>query len=213
MQPVKSLFPLLSSPTSQTEMLPGSSWLRYKTALSLWHKFVSSEKENILDSQTLTGMSYSSSNIRLSMKAIANQFYISETTIRCVLQEDIIRYKSFVMWIEQFIPSSIRENRVMYLWNKFKRTEEPNMLCFSQIKILFKIKNIYIYINRRNGRWRCASPTEVSTVMHSKNTVICYGLRRREQCRPGHASHKALRGMPPLKWRHWTHLAIIGLRK
>lgn len=112
-----------------------------------------------------------------SMRAIANQLLVSESTIRRVVHEDI-RYKSYVMRRGQFMSDKNRENRVIRskrLLNKLKHPEEPNMLWFFSDEKNFDQDQ---KVNRRNDRWLCSNPTEVPTVMHTKfpSSVMVLGV-------------------------------------
>lgn len=101
------------------------------------------------------------------MRALANELEVDESTIRRVVHEDL-RYKSYVMRRGQFMSDRTKVNRLTRakrLLNKLKHPEEPGLIWF------FSDEKNFVQdqkVNRRNDRWLCKGPDEVSTVMHTK---------------------------------------------
>ena len=102
-----------------------------------------------------------------SMRALANELEVDESTIRRVVHEDL-RYKSYVIRRGQFMSDRTKVNRLTRLkrfLNKLKHPEDPGMIWFfSEEKNFVQDQKV----NRKNNRWLCKGPDEVRTTMHTK---------------------------------------------
>jgi DDE superfamily endonuclease len=112
-----------------------------------------------------------------SIRAIAREINVSESTVRRVVHDDI-KYKSYVMRRGHFMSAKNRENRLIRskrLLNNLKHPEEPNILWFFSDEKNFDQDQ---KVNRKNDRWLCSDPSEVPIVMHTKfpSSVMVFGV-------------------------------------
>jgi transposase len=102
-----------------------------------------------------------------SMRSIARELQVSDSTIRRIVEEDI-HYKSYAMRRGQFMNDATKKRRLekaQLLLTRLKHPRTPEQLIFFSDEKNFSQDQ---KVNRQNDRWLCSEPDEVPIVMATK---------------------------------------------
>jgi hypothetical protein len=130
-----------------------------------------------------------------SMRSIATEFGVGESTVRRIMQEDL-RYKSYAMRRGQFMSEATKARRADKVRKLLARLKHPSvsnqLIFFSDEKNFTQDQKV----NRKNNCWLCSDPTEVSIVMSTKfpaNVMVLGVVSNEGDVMPPHIFAKGLK--------------------
>jgi hypothetical protein len=130
-----------------------------------------------------------------SMRSIATEFGVAESTVRQIVQEDL-RYKSYAMRKGQFMSEVTETRRAEKARKLLARLIHPSvtnqLIFFSDEKNFTQDQKV----NRKNNRWLCSDPPEVPIIMSTKflaNVMVLGVVSNKGDVMPPHIFTKGLK--------------------